>query len=142
MGDVCREGEVTEGAKWRIPEAGWALGWDSAQPVVWPHCVFLSKDSARRLGVPLGTQPSASGSRAKVWLSGFTQCPGKSSLPPAVGDGVSVQGFSPGWWLRFAQSTDLQRLGGETVVSEYRNPRTVQQIDREPKDQSRTPAGL
>lgn len=55
------------------------------------HTVFLSKDSARRLGVPLGTQPSASGSRAKVWLRGFTQCPGKSSLPPAVGDG----GLSP-----------------------------------------------
>lgn len=27
MGAVCREWEVTEGAKWRIPEAGWAVGW-------------------------------------------------------------------------------------------------------------------
>ena len=27
MGAVCREWEITEGATWRIPEAGWAVGW-------------------------------------------------------------------------------------------------------------------
>lgn len=54
------------------------MGWDNEFFLVWQHCVFLSKDSPRRLGLPLGKPPGADGSQAKVQSCLLAQCLGKS----------------------------------------------------------------